>query len=68
MFHGPNCNHGTEMKIVDMKVTKEKSDDGKVKAVVTLTTDVNGEVKTEEHVFEGDDLEVQAAIDKLGQK
>ncbi|WP_072783431.1 sodium-translocating pyrophosphatase [Flavobacterium haoranii] len=66
--HGPNCNHGTEMKIVDMKVTKEKSDDGKVKAVVTLTTDVNGEVKTEEYVFEGDDLEVQAAIDKLGQK
>ena len=66
--HGPNCNHEQEMKIVDMKVVKEKSEEGSVKATVTLTTEVNGEVKTEEHVFEGDDLEVQSEIDKLGLK
>lgn len=66
--HGPNCNHGAEIKIVDMKVTKEKNEEGLVKAVVVLTTEVNGEVKTEEHVFEGDDIDVQAQIDKLGQR
>jgi len=63
--HGPNCNH-EKTNIKDIKVKKVKDANGKVKATVTLTTIVDGKETTEEKVFEGDDLEVEAKIAELG--
>ena len=63
--HGPNCNHD-KAEIKDIKVTKVKDANGKVKATVILTTMVDGKETTEEKVFEGDDLEVDAKIAELG--
>jgi K(+)-stimulated pyrophosphate-energized sodium pump len=62
--HGPNCNHDKEIK--DIKVIKTKVADGKVKATVTLTTTVNGKETSEEKVFEGSEIEVDAKIAALG--
>ena len=53
-------------EIKDIKVTKVKDANGKVKATVILTTMVDGKETTEEKVFEGDDLEVDAKIAELG--
>lgn len=64
--HGPNCNHGEEHKLIDVKVQKEKTDDGKVKATVEITKEVDGKKTVENHVFEGTDLEVDAKIAELG--
>jgi K(+)-stimulated pyrophosphate-energized sodium pump len=64
--HGPNCNHGDHQEIINMDVKKVKDDNGKVKATVILTTMVDGKETTEEKVFEGDDLEVDAKIAELG--
>jgi len=64
--HGPNCNHDKHQEIVDIKVKKEKEANGKVKATVTITKMVDGKATTEEKVFEGDDLEVEAKIAELG--
>ncbi len=66
--HGPDCNHGEKSEIVDIKVTKSKDEDGLVTANVIVTKTVDGEEKVEEHTFEGDDLEVEAEIAKLGLK
>lgn len=63
--HGANCNH-EKTNIKDIKVKKVKDANGKVKATVTLTTIVDGKKITEEKVFEGDDLEVEAKIAELG--
>lgn len=62
--HGPNCNHDKVIK--DIKVIKTKVADGKVKATVTLTTMVNGKEISEEKVFEGSEMEVDAKIAALG--
>jgi len=50
-------------KALEVKMTKQ--DDGTFKAVVTTTTTVNGEVKTNEQVFTGTEAEVKAQVDKL---
>ncbi|MGX7667441.1 sodium-translocating pyrophosphatase [Flavobacterium pedocola] len=50
-----------------ISINKEVTN-GKVKATVTITTDVNGKSTTEEKVFEGTEAEVQAKIDALGNK
>ena len=63
--HGATCNHD-KAEIKDVKINKTKSADGKVTAKVTLTTIVDGKEVTEEKVFEGDDLEVEAKIAELG--
>ena len=64
--HGPNCNHDNHQEIINMDVKKVKDANGKVKATVTLTKMVDGNEVTEEKVFEGDDLEVDAKIAELG--
>ena len=64
--HGPNCNHDEHQEIINMEVKKVKDANGKVKATVTLTKMVDGKETTEEKVFEGDDLEVEAKIAELG--
>jgi K(+)-stimulated pyrophosphate-energized sodium pump len=63
--HDASCNHD-KAEIIDIKVKKEKDDNGKVKATVTITKKVDGKETTEEKVFEGDDLEVEAKIAELG--
>jgi K(+)-stimulated pyrophosphate-energized sodium pump len=63
--HDASCNHD-KAEIIDIKVKKEKDDNGKVKATVTITKKVDGKETTEEKVFEGDDLEVDAKIAELG--
>jgi K(+)-stimulated pyrophosphate-energized sodium pump len=63
--HNSNCNHD-KVEIKDIKVTKIKDTDGKVKATVTLITIVDGKETIEEKIFEGDDLEVDAKIAELG--
>jgi K(+)-stimulated pyrophosphate-energized sodium pump len=45
---------------------KTKVADGKVKATVTLTTTVNGKETSEEKVFEGSEIDVDAKIAALG--
>lgn len=50
-------------KAVEVKMTKQ--DDGTFKAVVTTSTTVNGEVKTNEQVFTGTEAEVKLQVDKL---
>ena len=64
--HDENCNHGKHEEIIKMDVKKVKDDNGKVKATVTITKKVDGKETTEEKVFEGDDLEVEAKIAELG--
>jgi K(+)-stimulated pyrophosphate-energized sodium pump len=64
--HSASCNHDKHQEIVDIKVKKEKEANGKVKATVTITKKVDGKETTEEKVFEGDDLEVEAKIAELG--
>ena len=64
--HDENCNHGKQEEIIKMDVKKVKDDNGKVKATVAITKKVDGKETTEEKVFEGDDLEVEAKIAELG--
>ena len=64
--HGPDCKHSHHEEIINMDVKKVKDANGKVKATVTLTKMVDGKEVTEEKVFEGDDLEVDAKIAALG--
>jgi K(+)-stimulated pyrophosphate-energized sodium pump len=64
--HGPDCKHSHHEEIINMDVQKVKDANGKVKATVTLTKMVDGKEVTEEKVFEGDDLEVDAKIAALG--
>jgi len=64
--HGPSCNHKDHQEIITMDVKKVKEANGKVKATVTLTTMVDGKATTEEKVFEGTDLEVDAKVAELG--
>ena len=49
----------------EVKVNMEKNDDGTVKAIVTTTTTENGEVTTEDKIFEGTEEEVKAKLDAL---
>ena len=49
----------------EIKVDMNANEDGTVKAVVTTTTTENGNVTTEEKVFEGTEAEVKAKIDAL---
>ena len=63
-IHGPDCNHD-KAEIKDIKVKKENIN-GKVKATVTLITIVEGKETTEEKVFEGSEMEVDAKIAELG--
>lgn len=49
----------------EIKVQMIKQDDGTFKAVVTTTTTVNGEVKTDEQIFIGTEEEVKAQINKF---
>jgi K(+)-stimulated pyrophosphate-energized sodium pump len=62
--HGPDCNHD-KAEIKDIKVKKENIN-GKVKATVTLITIIEGKEITEEKVFEGTEMEVDAKIAELG--
>uniref|UniRef100_UPI0040475818 proton/sodium-translocating pyrophosphatase n=1 Tax=Flavobacterium sp. TaxID=239 RepID=UPI0040475818 len=58
--HGPSCNHAIEKKIVDMKIDKQKGDDGVVKAIVVIKSNIDGKEIVEEKIFEGSELEVDA--------
>ena len=49
----------------EVKVNMEKNDDGTVKAIVTTTTTENGEVTTEDKIFEGTEEVVKAKLDAL---
>lgn len=64
--HGPNCNHDTHQEIINMDVKKEKEENGKIRATVIITTKVDGKAITQEKVFEGTELEVDAKIAALG--
>ncbi|CAM4123593.1 MULTISPECIES: sodium-translocating pyrophosphatase [Flavobacterium] len=63
--HGPNCNHTIEKKIIDIKIDKQKGDDGLVKALVVVKSNIDGKEVVEEKVFEGSELEVDAKIAAL---
>ncbi|WP_445722669.1 sodium-translocating pyrophosphatase [Flavobacterium sp.] len=63
--HGPSCNHAIEKKIVDMKIDKQKGDDGVVKAIVVIKSNIDGKEIVEEKIFEGSELEVDAKIAAL---
>lgn len=63
--HGPNCNHAIEKKIIDIKIDKQKGDDGLVKALVVVKSNIDGKEVVEEKVFEGSELEVDAKIAAL---
>jgi len=49
----------------EIKVQMIKQDDGTFKAVVTTTTTINGEVKSDEQIFIGTEEEVKAQINKF---
>ncbi|WP_431158939.1 sodium-translocating pyrophosphatase [Winogradskyella poriferorum] len=49
----------------EIKVDMNANEDGTVKAIVTTTTNENGNVITEEKVFEGTEAEVKAEIEAL---
>jgi K(+)-stimulated pyrophosphate-energized sodium pump len=63
--HGPSCNHAIEKKIVDIKIDKQKGDDGAVKAIVVIKSNIDGKEIVEEKIFEGSELEVDAKIAAL---
>ena len=66
-----NCKFMNEEKeevYKNISVEKSKDASGKVGAVVTITSKVNGEEKTETQTFEGTDEEVTAKIEEFKMK
>ena len=49
----------------EIKVDMSSNEDGTFKAIVTTTTTENGEVKTEQQVFEGTEAEVKAKVEAM---
>lgn len=66
-----NQENGVPTEIVTQEASKEvqvvmtTNDDGSIKAIVTTTITKNGEISTEENVFEGTQDEVNAEIQNL---
>lgn len=66
MKDGSKCPHHSKMKEgKEMKVEMKASEDGNVKAAVTITTTKNGEESSETKEFEGTEEEVKAQIENM---
>jgi K(+)-stimulated pyrophosphate-energized sodium pump len=57
----------TKEMMKEISIQKEEVN-GKVKATVKITSEINGQATTEEKVFEGTEAEVQTKIDELRDK
>ena len=64
--HGPDCNHDHHEEIINMDVKKEAEANGNIKATVVITKKIDGKEVTEQKVFSGSALEVEAKIAELG--